>query len=167
MKAKRRRKDQLTKAQAKYMAELLKPMPPLTRDTRFGKALIEAQQIVEISSFYPMDDEFQPFLQAFEDGRRMPDARRKGGKTPKYAKAIMAETERILRRAPNLKGMDVFNLFPEENHSLWVTLDDGDYEVYREADTLTQKDPRRGKLHNVGLSTFFDNYLPKARLRTK
>ena len=95
----------------------------------------------------------------------------RGGKAPKYAKAIMAEAERILRRAPKLKALEVFKMFPkDETRPARVTLEDGAHEVYRNdvaiPPTLVQIDPR-GNEHEVSQRSFIDRYLPKARSLTK
>ena len=78
----------------------------------------------------------------------------------------MAVAERILRRARNLKGLEVFRMFPDEVHALQVKLGDGEYTIYRDGDILTQVDSR-GKEREIGMRSFIDRYVPKARPRTK
>jgi hypothetical protein len=111
------------------------------------------------------EEQIEADKRAYHEAQKRAE-RSKGGRARKYAKAIMAETERILRRARGLKAAEVFHLFPDERHAHTVNFSDGAYEVYRDGNVLVQIDPR-GKERTIAIRSFTERYIPKARPHSK
>jgi hypothetical protein len=94
------------------------------------------------------------------DGMMLDKNRRSGGKADKTARAIMELVRRYAKTI--IPAAKIFKMFPQEHQPAYVTLPDGEYEVYRDGDVIVQVSPT-GNLRTVNARTLAENYVAKAR----